>query len=313
MFYGRTTVQPLSLNSINRVTPAKGSRAYSIGFPLDVGLTITEGISNGRVTDSFGARIHYSGALNGGMSGGPALNAEGQVIGVNVAGYRFQQLVSFLVPAEHLQSLIERSLKQPATATEMKADVTTQLRAHSAGLLAGFSQALPTQVTARYALPAKAAPYIDCNAGGDPGTESPVNTVTINCSAKAGLYVQEGLSTGDITYSHHVLTTDKLDAWRFAKRLSGFAQASGMFGRPRHVAPFACESSVVKLRGFDAALMVCTRAYRKLEGLYDFTVRVTSLNESKRGFASHLDMHGIEFAPGMQFVRRYVESMEWKP
>src|SRR5204863_7410469 len=46
----------------------KGERAYSVGFPLDVGLTITEGVSNGRVEDCFEPRVHYSGALNPGMS-----------------------------------------------------------------------------------------------------------------------------------------------------------------------------------------------------------------------------------------------------
>src|SRR4051812_1097731 len=39
---------PLTLNAN---VPAKGERAYSIGFPLDVGLTITEGVANGRVED----------------------------------------------------------------------------------------------------------------------------------------------------------------------------------------------------------------------------------------------------------------------
>src|SRR5262245_1838275 len=87
------------------VAARKGDRACSVGFPLDVGLTITEGVSNGQVEDSFEPRIHYSGAINPGMSGGPGLNAAGEVIGVNVSGYRFEQLVSFLVPAAHVQAL----------------------------------------------------------------------------------------------------------------------------------------------------------------------------------------------------------------
>src|SRR4030095_16715580 len=97
---------PLALDT---TTPPKGVRAWSIGYPLDVGLTITEGVSNGRVEDSFDPRIHYSGAINAGMSGGPALNAAGQVIGINVSAYRSQQLVSFLVPAAHAEALIERA------------------------------------------------------------------------------------------------------------------------------------------------------------------------------------------------------------
>jgi hypothetical protein len=59
--------------------------------------------------------------------------------------------------------------------------------------------------------------------------------------------------------------------------------------------------------------MTCVRGYRKLEGLYDFTVRVSSLNSSKRGFASHLDMYGLEFDTGMAFIKRYVAAMEYTP
>ena len=135
----------------------------------------------------------------------------------------------------------------------------------------------------------------------------------MSCSAKAGLYVQQGLYSGDLRYSHYVLTTEKLDAWRFSKRLSELATATGAHGSRRHVGTFACENANVTLKGFDAAVLVCVRAYRKLEGLHDFTVRVSSLNGGKRGFASHLDMYGLEFDAGMGFIRRYVESLEFKP
>ena len=58
--------------------PAQGARACSIGFPLNLGLTITEGVANGLVENSFDQRIHYTGAINSGMSGGPALDAGGR-------------------------------------------------------------------------------------------------------------------------------------------------------------------------------------------------------------------------------------------
>src|SRR5690606_12721451 len=51
--------------------PRPGARAYSIGFPLNLGLTITEGVANGVVASGFEQRIHYTGAINSGMSGGP--------------------------------------------------------------------------------------------------------------------------------------------------------------------------------------------------------------------------------------------------
>ncbi len=302
--------EPLQLEP---VVPVKGERAYSIGFPLDVGLTITEGVSNGKVEDSFDPRIHYSGAINGGMSGGPALNAAGNVIGINVSGYRFEQLVSFLVPAEHAQALLARALGGKADANTLRKETAVQLRAHATDLLAALNGKIPSQAAAGYLLPAKLAPFIDCNAGGDPSPNQPVQMISINCAAKAGLYVQQGLYSGDLRYAHFILTTDKVDAWRFANKLSDLASATGAFGSRRHVGPFACENRVVALKGFDASVLVCTRAYRKLDGLFDFTVRVSSLNNPRRGFASHLDMYGLEFEPGMRFIKRYVEAMEWQP
>ena len=93
----------------------------------------------------------------------------------------------------------------------------------------------------------------------------------------------------------------------------GLSSASGGYGTRKYVGPFACRNEIVKLKGFDASLLICVRSYRKLDGLYDFTVRVTSLNQSHRGFASHLDMHGMDYDAAMRFVRRYVEAMQWEP
>mgnify|MGYP003336163629 CR=1 FL=1 len=55
-------------------------------------------------------------------------------------------------------------------------------------------------------------------------------------------------------------------AWRAAG-------ATGSFGSRRHVGPFACRDSNVALAGFEARLLVCTRALRNFEGLYDITVK----------------------------------------
>lgn len=300
--------RPLPLET---TVPEKGDRAYSIGFPLDVGLTITEGVSNGRVEDSFDPRIHYSGAINAGMSGGPALNARGAVIGVNVSGYRFEQLVSFLVPAEHVRALLQRAAK-PAKGA-LKAEVAAQMRLHAVDLIGALDGPLTTQVMSGYALPAKLAHFIDCGAYSDPAPEQPVQVVRVRCLAKAGLYVEQGLFSGDLRFEHYVLETGKLDAWRFASRISKLSAATGAHGLRRHVGPFSCDTGVVELKGLDVSMMVCARSHRKLEGLYDITARITSLNGSQRGFVSHVDMHGVEFDAGMRFMRRFVEVMEWNP
>ena len=51
----------------------------------DIGLTIVQGSFSGRLQRSLYDRLHFTGSINPGMSGGPALNAQGAVVGVNVA------------------------------------------------------------------------------------------------------------------------------------------------------------------------------------------------------------------------------------
>lgn len=305
--------EPLALNT---AVPPKGERAYSIGFPLDVGLTITEGVSNGRVADAFDARIHYSGALNAGMSGGPALDQRGNVIGINVAGYRFEQLVSFLVPAEHALPLLDRARRAPLVAGDAKKEVTAQLRAHGRALMDAVGGAtgtpFPVQTVAGYDLPGRLAPFVDCSASGDPAPDQPARTETIQCGAKAGVYVQQGLNTGDFTFTHYVLTGRTLDAWRFARRLGKMAEATGSFGHRRFLGPFTCRDRAITLTGLDAQVMLCVRAHRRFEGLYDFTARIVSLHRPTTGFVSHVDLYGVEFDGGMAFLRRFTEAIRWR-
>jgi len=308
--------------TILRTVPAQGSRAYSIGYPLDVGLTITEGVSNGKVGDSFDPRIHYSGALNGGMSGGPAVNSDGEVLGVNVSVYRFSQSISFLVPGEHAVNLLWRVLRSPLgapdikfadlKAPDLKAKVATQMRAHSRKLLDALQGPLKAELTAGYVLPGKIAPFMACSASGDPTPDEPVQESRIDCSAKAGVYLKKNFSSGSLQYTHYFMATDKLDAWRFTKKLSAKTSTSGAHGVREHVGPFACKKRNVTLKGFDANIVLCTRAVRWLDGLYDFTVRVSSLDNTKRGFTSDMDLWGIEFDAGMDFIRRYIAAMEAK-
>jgi hypothetical protein len=269
-------------------------------------------VSNGKVEDSFDARIHYSGAINGGMSGGPALDATGAVIGVNVSAYLFKQLVSFLVPAEHAQALLDRALAAKPVPGGLRRGLVEQLHGHSVDLLDALKGPMSTQVAAGYTLPARLAPFINCSGAGDPVTDQPFDAVIISCSANRRTLRAAGPLCRQSQI--HALRSDDREARRVALRppADGDRVVSGAYGSRRHVGPFACEDQVLRLKGFDAAVLVCVRSYRVLQGLYDFTVRVSSLNGAKRGFASHLDMFGLEFDAGMQFIRRYVEAMEWK-
>ena len=290
-----------------------GERAYSVGFPLDVGLTITEGISNGRVEDSFEPRVHYSGALNAGMSGGPGLDGAGNVIGVNVAGYRASQLVAFLVPAEHAVGLLAGASRPPLDVRQARDEVARQVRAHSDALLAALGPKLPTQNRHGYELPSKPAAFVECRAAGDPAPDQPVSVERIGCDAKSSLYLGRNLQPGGLSFQHQVFTTRTLDPWRFAHGMQAAKGSDDLFGSRRQLAPFACKQRNVELGGFTANATVCLRAYRKLDGIYDLHVRVVSKNGPRQGFLSSLIVTGVAPERALAFAKTYLDAMQWKP
>jgi len=92
-------------------TPARGQMAYALGNPGDWGIVMVSGPTNGLVEHKYEDRVLFSGSLNSGMSGGPSLNRNGEVIGVNVATAGSQ--LSFLVPVEKLNELLSRQRQLP--------------------------------------------------------------------------------------------------------------------------------------------------------------------------------------------------------
>ena len=106
---------PLSTTQIR-----PGQAVVAIGNPLgSLESTITSGIISGvnrevviepstfrGVSIRFPDAIQTDAAVNPGNSGGPLLNSEGEVVGVNFAGVRGVENIAFAIPAEYLQEFI---------------------------------------------------------------------------------------------------------------------------------------------------------------------------------------------------------------
>lgn len=169
--------------SMARSVP-RGERLYSMGNPLDLGFTINEGTYNGLVERSYNERIHFTGALNPGMSGGPTVNAEGQVVGINVAKRLGGELVSFLVPARFAAVLLRRVRDQELEPMQdFRAEIGRQLAAWQAGLYRSFGEdGFRSIALGPYQAPEATARWLDCgaqtNAGVMPKPRASVDSIS---------------------------------------------------------------------------------------------------------------------------------------
>ena len=301
-------------------TLPKGERLFAMGNPLDLGFTIVEGTYNGLVERSYNERIHFSGALNPGMSGGPTVTDSGRVAGVNVAKQIGGDLVSFLVPARHAIALVERARRSgPMTPTHAREDIARQLTVWQSGLYAAVAaKGLTATTLGPYRAPEAAAPFFSCwsrtNADATPKPRAQFNQTS--CSTQAALFVAGDLATGQIDYSHAYVRSVDLNAFQFATFLSLQYPSSSTvsFGRKRLAAQKCNEDFVATSADNSRPLfrvIWCARAYREFDGLYDVTVTAVTQDRDREALVSRLSMRGASYENAMALAKRFLDSVEW--
>jgi serine protease Do len=292
----------------------QGARLYSLGHPRDLGLTIVEGTYNGLLQHTLYPKVHFTGSLNPGMSGGPTLMQNGKVVGVNVATEGEQ--ISFLVPIERAIALLERtSQSEIRPAANFLAEVGRQIDAYQAAYLSGmFANPKLTVALGPYQLPTRPAPFFRCWADALRRKELPYVAVTHDCSTDDYLFVSSQQSSGIIRFSHQLFSTDELDPLRFFALYSAQFQAASIAstGNEEEVTPFRCETRNVRAQSGKLRAVLCVRQYVKLVGLYDAVFRAATLGARNAGLVSTLSLSGVSFENVQTLSRRYMENIKWR-
>jgi hypothetical protein len=111
--------------------------------------------------------------------------------------------------------------------------------------------------------------------------------------------------------SHEAYDGSKLGTLRFARQYSGSFRNERL-GRPdkSRTAPF-CKEDFVERDGLPLRAVVCLRAYRKLEGLHDLSVLVTTVDAKTEGALGRFDARGVSFDNALKLASHYLEGFAW--
>jgi len=293
-------------------TLAQGERIYSLGNPLDVGFAVTEGTYNGLVKRSFYPQIFFGGALSGGMSGGPALDQQGQVIGINVARRVDGEQVSFLVPAVFAQALLARGLEAPAVKTPAHAIVTAQLMAHQDALTERFiRQGWKSATHPRYRVPVPPDEFMRCWGSSDPSKTGGMDVERSDCVMDTHIFVGE-YTTGAFSVRHESYDGKRIGPLRYAMRnAQAFRNESFKRLSGEHQTEPQCREDYVDRDGLVLRAVVCLRAYKALPQLYDVAVLVATLDQGSAGVQGRFDAQGVSFDNAQRLARHYLEAYAW--
>lgn len=295
----------------------KGERLYSMGNPLDLGFTIIEGTYNGLADHSYTERIHFSGALNPGMSGGPAVNADGNVIGVNVATRRGGQLVSFLVPARFAAELLDQ-LPEEGT-PDLKSEVARQLVGWRGQVYRSLGEkGFRLATLGPYRAPETQLPWFNCwastNAGATPKPRASVNST--ECSSDSSLFVAADLNIGAIQIQHSLVKTTDLNQFQFAAFLSQLSQPRLSGGGPfrKWYTRQRCHEDFVGAASLPQhpplRVIWCAQAYRQFEGLYDVALIAVTQDQALEALVSRLNMQAVGYDDALALGKRFLEAVQ---
>lgn len=294
---------------------SKGDRIYSMGNPHDVAFAVVEGTYNGLVERSFDPLIYYSGSINSGMSGGPVVDEEGRVVGINVSAMFFAQQMSFLVPAEFASALLARSSQAKPLTGPAWPRLREQLLRYQDELSQRFmAQPWRSADHARYRLPVPQEQFMRCWGRGTPADTKGLEFQRSQCRMEHAIFINGGLQTGYLDMSHEAYEGEKLGAMRFAKQYSASFRNENL-GRAnkQRTAPYCREDFVQKnpKDGPPLRAVVCLSAYRKLKGLHDLSVLVTTVDGDTAGALGRFDAHGVSFDNALRLSAHYLEGFGW--
>ncbi|MBN2036030.1 MAG: trypsin-like peptidase domain-containing protein [Chitinispirillaceae bacterium] len=303
-----------SFFTLNQNKLQKGSRIFSIGNPLDLGMTIIEGTYSGLIERSLYEKIHFSGSLNPGMSGGPAIDAAGSVIGVNVS--TAGQEISFLVPARHLQALIDSVRGRMRTdSVDFSKRIETQLFENQRHYIKALLEKEWKQDTLGNVLvPREMGSIFKCWGESRNDSDMLYTVSSVYCANDDDIYLSAELTTGSIEFNYHWYETEKLGQHRFYHMLQEqFANfhVPNYAGKKELEEP-ACATEFVAAGSAEWKTTMCSWRYKKYRRLHDVVLKIALVNNRSKSMVIDLTLLGVSREMAIAFCKRFMGALQWR-
>lgn len=309
---------PEQFFQLSEAAPEKGQDIFALGNPHDLGMIVVPGTYNGIKNNSFYQRIHFTGSINPGMSGGPTVDTQGQVVGINVATAGNQ--IGFLVPVEKLHNLLAEDKDAPTNnsiETHFTARITEQLRASQEKLFTSLlSEDWEQYALGQTLVPSEVSEFMPCWGNSNNDKEKIRYTAaSSHCALNERVFITDQMTTGFAQIGFTWITSDELEPMQMSKLYAD--TLSNRFGRnnagPDDVSNYHCNQSV--LEGAEQTVskgVTCVRAYRKYEGLYDVRYYSLLLQQEQQTLISRYILQGVTRETANAFYKKFMEKVQWK-
>ena len=306
--------RPAARLTLSRTPIEKGVSVFSFGDPLDLGMAIVTGTYNGIMEKRFHEQALFSGSLNPGMSGGPAVDRDGQVIGINVS--TMGQQIGFLVPVKYLTALLDRLSDAGLDAPlDLHPRIEQQLFDDQLQFMSRLMDAEWVHDRVGAALvPRISTDILDWWGRADSDTEALYEHTVASCASRERTRLSSSFETGLFVYQCEWYASKGLIPPRFYSLLAGEFEDTAKLNAAKKddVTNFETRSAFVRMAGRDWLVVFSARNYKRYPRLYDLVVKMASVSDFDRALLVDLALCGVSEDSGLAFVNKFMEEMQWQ-
>jgi S1-C subfamily serine protease len=218
-----------NINTLDNEDITLGTKVFSVGFPNNWRLTVSDGLLNGFFDKRIIKNYLVSYPLTPGMSGGPTYNKKGQVIGINVAT---SNALSMIIPAKSTMDLLnsknwlpDNIKSEDVRVNQLKNKVFSQISAYNDVVLDRLNHAQPVALNS-VNLNVK-SDFLECwskqktKSDNDDEKLKRYNNITYVCGNEDSIFYNEETSFGNyyfmVNYFQQKLDQNKKDSNLFNK------------------------------------------------------------------------------------------------
>lgn len=293
--------------------PPAGSAVVAFGNPEGLGLSLVEGIFNGYAEKGLVDRMLLSMPLNSGMSGGPILNAAGEVIGTNVAVERDSNSLSFGVPVGKLRALLDApalSSDEKSLAAEVRSQLARLESDTSARLLREFEGIGDAFVSVGAARAPRPPAVFECWDDSQLHKDERITKSQYACNLQFTPYLE---SLGEVAavslLVEHFAVEGGVGVGLFGwleSHARSHNQVAAIDPQSADFSPPQCTAERVRAGELVWKVTSCASAYVDHPGLFDFDLMATSVSQARSVTYLSLQMSGFRMEPFRALARRYL-------
>lgn len=305
--------------NIRKSDPHSGESIFSLGLPKDLNMSIVEGKYNGLVERGVYRRNQMSTPINAGMSGGPTVDLNGEVVGVNVSGLMYANNLTFSVPRNHILDLMLEydTNKKPFDKKDKNVYITKQLLSVQNSLKDDLLKDIKIneKQMGKWIIPI-GPPKIQCWGNNESVDKGKMFVETQGCFLDFSSYLSSQTSGGTYELKFMNYVNKKKRSTSFVETLDGEFSTLGFsrgffFGQiDTQYTKYSCgENFVTNKNGIRMKVVYCLTAYKDFAGLYSYHIKAISNNDTKDVIVFWARLDGFTKDVVNEFTDKYLNSI----